>query len=44
MIPNTSGIGLEEAGVQLDRGGFVKVDKVSRTSAPGVGRSNAQRT
>lgn len=36
MIPNTSGIGLEEAGVQLDRGGFVKVDKVSRTSAPGV--------
>ncbi|WP_043621057.1 NAD(P)H-quinone dehydrogenase [Nonomuraea candida] len=36
MIPNTAGIGLEEAGVQLDRGGFIKVDKVSRTSAPGV--------
>ncbi|MCC5577138.1 MULTISPECIES: NAD(P)H-quinone dehydrogenase [Microtetraspora] len=36
MIPNTSGIGLEEAGVRLDRGGFVEVDKVSRTSAPGV--------
>ncbi|MER7131558.1 NAD(P)H-quinone dehydrogenase [Streptosporangium saharense] len=36
MIPNTSGIGLEEAGVTLDRGGFVQVDKVSRTSAPGV--------
>ncbi len=36
MVPNTGGIGLEEAGVQLDRGGFVKVDKVSRTSAPGV--------
>ncbi|WP_067172406.1 NAD(P)H-quinone dehydrogenase [Microtetraspora niveoalba] len=36
MIPNTSGIGLEEAGVRLDRGGFIEVDKVSRTSAPGV--------
>ncbi len=36
MIPNTSGIGLEEAGVQLDDHGFIKVDKVSRTSAPGV--------
>ncbi|MEV4092679.1 NAD(P)H-quinone dehydrogenase [Streptosporangium saharense] len=36
MIPNTSGIGLEEAGVTLDRGGFIQVDKVSRTSAPGV--------
>ncbi|MGI5283991.1 NAD(P)H-quinone dehydrogenase [Nonomuraea polychroma] len=36
MVPNTAGIGLEEAGVQLDRGGFIKVDKVSRTSAPGV--------
>ncbi|MFO7250989.1 MAG: NAD(P)H-quinone dehydrogenase [Actinomycetes bacterium] len=36
MVPNTSGIGLEEAGVRLGRGGFVEVDKVSRTSAPGV--------
>ncbi|MEU8266860.1 NAD(P)H-quinone dehydrogenase [Sphaerisporangium sp. NPDC049002] len=36
MIPNTSGLGLEEAGVTLDRNGFVQVDKVSRTSAPGV--------
>ncbi|MBN6057375.1 NAD(P)H-quinone dehydrogenase [Nonomuraea sp. RK-328] len=36
MVPNTGGMGLEEAGVQLDRGGFIKVDKVSRTSAPGV--------
>jgi pyruvate/2-oxoglutarate dehydrogenase complex dihydrolipoamide dehydrogenase (E3) component len=35
-IPNTSGIGLEEAGVKLDRGGFIEVDKVSRTSARGV--------
>ncbi|MEV0581772.1 NAD(P)H-quinone dehydrogenase [Nonomuraea sp. NPDC050310] len=36
MVPNTAGMGLEEVGVQLDAGGFVKVDKVSRTSAPGV--------
>ena len=35
-IPNTSGIGLEEAGVKLDRGGFIEVDRVSRTSARGV--------
>jgi dihydrolipoamide dehydrogenase len=35
-IPNTAGIGLEEAGVDLLRGGFVEVDKVSRTSARGV--------
>ncbi|SNT48407.1 dihydrolipoamide dehydrogenase [Streptosporangium subroseum] len=36
MVPNTGGIGLEEAGVALDRGGFIQVDKVSRTSASGV--------
>ncbi|HET8602880.1 MAG TPA: NAD(P)H-quinone dehydrogenase [Marmoricola sp.] len=35
-VPNTAGIGLEEAGVRLDPGGFVEVDRVSRTSAPGV--------
>ncbi|HET7735289.1 MAG TPA: NAD(P)H-quinone dehydrogenase [Nocardioidaceae bacterium] len=35
-IPNTSGIGLEEAGVALGEGGFVTVDRVSRTSARGV--------
>ena len=35
-IPNTAGLGLEEAGVRLDDGGFVEVDRVSRTSAPGV--------
>jgi NAD(P)H dehydrogenase (quinone) len=35
-VPNTAGIGLEEAGVELGRGGFVQVDKVSRTSARGV--------
>jgi dihydrolipoamide dehydrogenase len=35
-VPNTSGLGLEEAGVVLDNGGFVEVDRVSRTSARGV--------
>lgn len=35
-IPNSAGLGLEEAGVQLDDGGFIVVDKVSRTTAPGV--------
>ncbi|MFC4565817.1 NAD(P)H-quinone dehydrogenase [Nocardiopsis mangrovi] len=36
MIPNTAGLGFEEAGIRLDAGGFVQVDRVSRTSAPGV--------
>jgi dihydrolipoamide dehydrogenase len=35
-VPNTSGIGLTEAGVALDRGGFITVDRVSRTSARGI--------
>ena len=35
-IPNTADIGLEEAGVTLDSGGFIEVDRVSRTSARGV--------
>ena len=35
-IPNTAGIGLEEAGVNLTDGRFVNVDRVSRTSARGV--------
>jgi dihydrolipoamide dehydrogenase len=35
-IPNTEGMGLPEAGVKLTEGGQVKVDRVSRTSAPGV--------
>jgi dihydrolipoamide dehydrogenase len=35
-IPNTAGIGLEEAGVRLSSSGHVQVDKVSRTSARGV--------
>ncbi|WP_335981721.1 MULTISPECIES: NAD(P)H-quinone dehydrogenase [Streptomycetaceae] len=35
-IPNTGGMGLEEAGVKLTDAGHIKTDKVSRTSAPGV--------
>jgi dihydrolipoamide dehydrogenase len=35
-IPKTSDLGLEEAGVGLDEGGFVRVDRVSRTTARGV--------
>jgi pyruvate/2-oxoglutarate dehydrogenase complex dihydrolipoamide dehydrogenase (E3) component len=36
MVPNTGGLGLAEAGIAVDGRGFVPVDKVSRTSAPGV--------
>jgi pyruvate/2-oxoglutarate dehydrogenase complex dihydrolipoamide dehydrogenase (E3) component len=35
-VPNTADMGLEEAGVRLQDGGFVDVDRVSRTSARGV--------
>lgn len=35
-VPNTADLGLESAGVALDDGGFVRVDRVSRTSATGV--------
>jgi NAD(P)H dehydrogenase (quinone) len=35
-VPNTTDLGLEEAGVVLTDGGFVNVDRVSRTSARGV--------
>jgi NAD(P)H dehydrogenase (quinone) len=35
-VPNTAGIGLEEAGVKLDQRGFIEVDRVSRTTARGV--------
>jgi len=36
MIPRTEGCGLDEAGVKVDARGFIEVDRVSRTSAPGV--------
>jgi dihydrolipoamide dehydrogenase len=35
-VPNTADLGLDEAGVILNDGGFVYVDRVSRTSARGV--------
>jgi NAD(P)H dehydrogenase (quinone) len=35
-VPRTAGLGLEDAGVILTDGGFVNVDRVSRTSARGV--------
>jgi dihydrolipoamide dehydrogenase len=35
-VPNTSGLGLEEAGVELDDRGFISVDRVSRTTGRGV--------
>lgn len=35
-IPNTAGIGLEEVGVQLSESGHIKVDGVSRTTAPNI--------
>lgn len=34
--PNTDGIGLEKAGVELTAAGFVKVDEHLKTTAPGV--------
>ena len=35
-VPNTAGIGLEEAGVRLSDSGHVAVDGVSRTSVPTI--------
>ncbi|MCG5431691.1 NAD(P)H-quinone dehydrogenase [Mycobacterium sp. MYCO198283] len=34
-VPNTSGLGLERVGIDLDHG-YLPVDRVSRTSAPGI--------
>jgi dihydrolipoamide dehydrogenase len=36
MVPNTVGIGLDEAGVTISSRGFIEVDRVSRTGVPGV--------
>ncbi|MGW4529327.1 NAD(P)H-quinone dehydrogenase [Nocardia sp. NPDC004340] len=35
-VPNTNGLGLDRLGIELDKGGFLRVDRVSRTTAPGV--------
>jgi dihydrolipoamide dehydrogenase len=35
-VPNTGDLGLEKVGIEPDRGGFIPVDRVSRTSVPGV--------
>ncbi|MFC3298664.1 NAD(P)H-quinone dehydrogenase [Arthrobacter agilis] len=35
-VPNTAGIGLEEAGVAVGESGHIQVDGVSRTTAPNV--------
>jgi pyruvate/2-oxoglutarate dehydrogenase complex dihydrolipoamide dehydrogenase (E3) component len=35
-VPNTAGLGLETAGVIVEESGFIRVDRVSRTSARGV--------
>jgi pyruvate/2-oxoglutarate dehydrogenase complex dihydrolipoamide dehydrogenase (E3) component len=35
-IPNTEGVGLQEAGVELDDNGYIRVDDYLRTTAPGV--------
>jgi dihydrolipoamide dehydrogenase len=36
MIPRTEGCGIDQAGVRRDAQGFIQVDRVSRTSVPGV--------
>ncbi len=35
-VPNTGGLGLQQAGVELAESGHVQVDRVSRTSARGI--------
>ncbi|MFC7960417.1 MULTISPECIES: NAD(P)H-quinone dehydrogenase [Rhodococcoides] len=35
-VPNTAELGLENVGLELDRGGYLRVDRVSRTSVPGI--------
>ncbi len=35
-VPNTGDLGLEDIGVRVDDSGFIEVDRVSRTTVPGV--------
>ena len=35
-VPNTSGLGLDRVGIELGAGNYLKVDRVSRTSVPGI--------
>jgi NAD(P)H dehydrogenase (quinone) len=35
-VPNTSGLRLEEYGVEIGKGGYLTVDRVSRTNVPGI--------
>ena len=35
-VPNSSGLGLEHVGVQVDENGFIAVDRVSRTSVGSI--------
>ncbi|PPH29433.1 NAD(P)H-quinone dehydrogenase [Rathayibacter sp. AY1F9] len=35
-VPNTAGIGLEDAGVQLTESGHIRVNRVARTSVPSI--------
>jgi dihydrolipoamide dehydrogenase len=35
-VPNTSGLGLERVGIGLGPGDYLTVDRVSRTSVPGI--------
>lgn len=35
-VPNTSGLGLERVGIELDKGGYLRVDRVSRTAVAGI--------
>ncbi|MGA8249149.1 MAG: NAD(P)H-quinone dehydrogenase [Mycobacterium sp.] len=35
-VPNTTGLGLERVGLELGHGDYLKVDRVSRTTVPGI--------
>lgn len=35
-VPNTGGLGLERVGIELGPGNYLPVDRVSRTSVPGI--------